>query len=81
MYPNKEQSKTIGSNSPKLSSSDMNLMARELSCDVKTIQLVLTGKRGKRNTELQVNIRTLAEYRLSQNKAFETMCKKFAKNQ
>jgi hypothetical protein len=81
MYPNKEQSKTIGSKSPKLSSSDMRLMARELNCDVKTIQLVLNGKRGKRNTELQIKIRTLADYRLSQNKAFEELCKKYAKNQ
>ncbi len=81
MYLNLEQTEPDNFSTSTISPCDIKLIAKYVACSPKTVKLLLQGKRGKRNTALQLSIRKLIILRINQNNLFDQECKKIHINE
>jgi hypothetical protein len=58
----------------KLQSGDIAKIAKGLNCHRKSVEFVLSGARGARETDLQKKVKAAAEFIENQNKAFKEFC-------
>lgn len=60
----------------KLNRGDVKRIAESMGIHYQTVSLTNNGKRGKRGTELQDNIKEAVELRAKQNDELEKFCKR-----
>lgn len=75
IYGTKLMTKIMKSNY-NLTESDTKFVATQLGYSDRQVRLVKNGLRGKRNTLVQRQIKTVLEFRSKQNDSFEKFCKK-----
>lgn len=61
----------------KLYQGDMKRIADNMLCHKKSVEQILKGERGKRNTKFQEFIKRVAQLRSEQNRQFEEVCNQF----
>jgi len=62
----------------KLNQGDKTAIARAANCHVKSVEFILEGKRGKRQTAFQKGILAAIKLRQAQNIELEEFCKALA---
>lgn len=64
-----------------LTESDVKFIAKHLMYSPRQIRHIISGKRGKRNTKTQIQIKKALQYRSLQNFKFIAFCKRLKKQE